>query len=306
MNKRLIFAFLAVALLHGPDQTYAQFTEPRTYDNTPIGMNQIEIGYSYVHANASIDTSLIVTGAQLNLHQATIDYTRYFGWLHRLMWVEAAVPVARLGGSITGTNIHGSTSGTGDSSYAAAMLLKGGPALTAAQFEDYEPSTTLGVSLTVTAPTGSYQPDQILNLGADRWSFKPEIALSHPFGAEHKWEFDAYANVYFFTDNISYHGKEILSQQPLPGLEGHISYSVNDNVWASFDARYSFRGPTSVDSVFQNNPQQNVILGTEMNFTLNPRNSLILELGTALVHHNGPALSGLNVKYDYTWGLAGK
>jgi hypothetical protein len=100
------------------------------------------------------------------------------------MWVEAGVPVAGLSGSVSGTNIQGSVTGAGDSSYSLAMLLKGGPTLTVAQFEHYEPTTTLGVSLTITAPTGLYNPNKILNkilnLGSDRWSFKPEIALSHP------------------------------------------------------------------------------------------------------------------------------
>src|SRR5262249_25564799 len=152
-------------------------------------------------------------------------------------------------GSIAGTNLHGSTTGTGDSSYLAAMLLKGGPALSVEQFENYKPTTTLGVSLTVTAPTGLYRPDKILNLGSDRWSFKPEIALSHPFGPEQKWQLDAYGNAYFYTDNRSFHGRQILRQEPVPGLEGHLSYLFTDSVWASIDTRYSFRGTTFVNGV---------------------------------------------------------
>src|SRR5215469_16713931 len=167
MMNRLLSACFALAVLHVPYEARAQFTDARTYDNTPVGTNQLELSYAYVHANASIDTSLIITGANFNLNQGTIDYTRYFGWLHRLTWAEAALPVARLGGSITGTNIQGSTIGVGDSSYQLAMLLKGGPALTVAQFENYKPTTSLGVSLTVTAPTGLYRPNKILNLGAD-------------------------------------------------------------------------------------------------------------------------------------------
>ena len=158
------------------------------------------------------------------------------------------------------------------------------------------------MSLTVTAPTGLYHPNKILNLGSDRWSFKPEIALSHPFGPEHKWEFDAYANSYFYTDNTSYHGREILQQQPLPGVEGHISYSFNDSLWASLDTRYSLRGTTLVNSVDQNNAQQNLILGTEINVSINSRNSLVFEFAKALMHQNGPDLVGFSVKYDYTWG----
>jgi hypothetical protein len=302
MNKWLLFPCLALAVLQLPDQACAQFTDPRAYDNTPVGINQLELSYAYVRSDTSIDTSLIITGANFNLNQGTIDYTRYFGLLRRLTWVEAGVPVAGLSGSIAGTNIHGSTTGSGDSSYELAMLLKGGPALSVKQFEEYKPTTTLGVSLTITAPTGSYHADQILNLGSDRWSFKPEIALSDPFGPEQRWEFDAYANAYFYTDNISYHGREILGQQPLAGLEGHLSYSFSDNLWASIDTRYSFRGTTFLNSVNQNNAQQNFILGSEINVSLSLRNSLVLEFAKALVHQNGPALVGFSVKYGYTWG----
>lgn len=302
MNKGLLFACLALAGLPLPWRASAQFNDPHAYDDTPVGTNQLELVYTYVHANASVDTSLIIAGANFNLNQGIVDYTHYFGLLHRLMWVEAALPIAGLGGSISGTNIRGSTTGTGDSSYQAAMLLKGGPALSVAQFKDYKPTTTLGVSFAVTAPTGSYQSNKILNLGSNRWSFKPELALSYPFGPDQKWQFDAYANASFFTGNTSYRGRQILRQEPLPGLEGHISYALNDSVWASLDTRYSFRGVTLVNGVNQNNAQQNFILGSEMNVSLNPRNTLVFAFAKALVHQNGPALTGFSVKYDYVWG----
>ena len=302
MYKRLLLVCFALAILCSADPAYAQFTEAHNYDNTPVGVNQLELAYAYAHANASIDTSLIVAGARFNLNQGTISYTRYFGFLHRLAWIGASVPFAGLGGSISGTNVHGSTTGAGDSSYALAALLKGGPALSVEQFADYKPTTIIGMSITITAPTGLYNPNKLLNLGSDRWSFKPEIAVSHPFGPEQKWQLDAYANAYFFTDNTSYHGKEILRQEPLPGIEGHISYSFIDSLWASLDARYSFRGPTFVNGMNQNNTQQNFSLGSEVNVSLNRRNSLVFEFDKALVHQNGPALSGFAVKYNYTWG----
>jgi hypothetical protein len=302
LNGRLLFACFALTVILVPSQASPQFSDARAYTNTPVDTNQFELNYAYVHANSSIDTSLVIAGAKFNINQGLIDYTRYFGFLHRLMWVEAGIPIAGLSGSITGTNIQGSVAGLGDSGYSVAMLLKGGPALDVAQFENYKPTTTVGVSLTMTAPTGLYRSSKILNLGSERWSFKPEIGVCHPFGPEQKWEFDAYANAYFYTDNSSYHGKNILTQQPLPGVEGHISYSFNDSVWASLDTRYSFHGTTIVGGVNQNNPQQNFILGSEVNVSINDRNSLLFEFAKALVHQNGPAVTGFSVRYDYFWG----
>jgi len=300
MYKRLVFIPFVLVVLHC--EVYAQFTEPRTYDNTPVGINQLELAYGYARSNTSIDTSVIVAGAKFNLNQGVIDYTRYFGFVHRTAWVEATVPVASLSGSITGMNISGSITGTGDSSYQVAMLLKGGPALSVSQFADYKPTTTAGLSLSFIAPTGLYNSNKLLNLGSDRWSFKPEFALSQTFGPEQKWEFDAYVNASFYTNNTSYHGVEILRQQPLPGFEGHISYALTNNVWAALDTRYSFRGDTFIDGANQNNAQQNFILGSEINLSLNSRNSLVLELGKALLHQNGPPIAAFAVKYDYIWG----
>lgn len=265
-------------------------------------MNQVELSYAYARGNASIDTSLVIVGGKLNLYQGTISYTRYFGLASRMMWVSAGIPIAGLSGEVTGTSIRGSVNGAGDSSYQLGALLKGGPALSFAQFENYKPTTILGVSLSITAPTGSYNASKILNLGADRWSFKPELALSHPFGPQRKWQVDAYANTYFYTDNTSYRGTEILRAEPLTGVEGHISYAPSDKLWVSADTRYSFRGMTSVNGVDQDNPQRNFVLGSEINVNINARNSLLFEFGKALVHRNGPSLIGFALKYDYTWG----
>ena len=125
MNKRLLLTCLVLAVLYMPDQAYAQFNDPRTYDNTPVGINQIELGYTYVHANASIDGAVTVEGAKLNLNQGIAQYTRYSSFLHRLMWMEVGVPIANLAGSITGTNISRSTTSAGDSSYRVGNALEG-------------------------------------------------------------------------------------------------------------------------------------------------------------------------------------
>ncbi|HEX7157828.1 MAG TPA: transporter, partial [Edaphobacter sp.] len=253
-------------------------------------------------SNASIDSSLIVGDAKLDLNQGIITYTRYFGVLHRLAWVEPSFTIAGVSGSIGGTNVHGGVAGAGDFSYQMGMLLKGGPALSVSEFERYKPTTSLGASFTFTAPTGQYDHNKLFNLGSDRWSFKPEFGVSHPFGPEQKWVVDGHVNSYFFTDNKTYRGLEVLKQQPLPGVEAHLSYSFNDAVWASLDTRYSFRGDTLIDGVNQDDVQHNFILGSEVNVSLNARSTLIFVFARALAHENGPNSTGFAVRYDYVWG----
>jgi hypothetical protein len=299
MDKRLVIISLALVVLHS--HARAQFTDPRTYQNAPVGINQLELAYAYVRSDTSIDTSIIVTGAKFNLNQGLIDYTRYFALLHRMAWVEASVPIANLSGFIADTNITGSTTGTGDSGYTAAILLKGGPALNQEQFAKAETATTIGLSLSTTAPTGQYDPKKLLNLGSDRWSFKPELGVSKPFGPDQRWVFDVYVNSYLYTDNNSYRGADILRQRALLGLEGHISYTFNNAIWASLDTRYSFLGDTIVGGVYQDNRQRNFVLGSEVVVSPNSRNSFTFEFAKAVVHKNGPFLGGFSVKYDFTF-----
>ena len=47
MCKWLVFVCFALAVLHTPKQLYAQFTDARTYDNAPVGVNQFELDYGY-------------------------------------------------------------------------------------------------------------------------------------------------------------------------------------------------------------------------------------------------------------------
>jgi hypothetical protein len=91
-----------------------------------VGINQLTLGYAFAHANASIDSSLVIAGAKLNLNVGILDYTRGVNFFHRFAWLEASVPIAGLNGAVTGTAVQGSVTGAGDSSDVFGTLLKGG------------------------------------------------------------------------------------------------------------------------------------------------------------------------------------
>jgi hypothetical protein len=306
MTRRLISALVAIAAFCCPSMLFAQFTDPRTYTMAPIGINQLELDYGHASADASLDTSLEVVGAHFEQNAAAVSYARNFGMFGRLTWVKLNVPFASVSGSVAGTNISGSTTGAGDSSLQFTTLLAGGKALREEEFAAYNPGTTLALSMTLSAPTGKYDADRLLNLGSNRWSFKPEFAVSHPFGPDQSWEVDAYFNVYFFTDNTEYHGTEILRQEPLPGVELHFSHDLTRTIWASFDLRYSFRGDTIVEGSNQNDAQELLVAGAEASWSPGPNYSFVLLMAKSLVYRNAPSESLVALKCAYRWGAASK
>lgn len=304
IGRHLLAALTASTACWFPRAGCAQFTDPRNYTVAPVVINQIELDYAYAHTEGSIDSALEVVGAHVVLNEATLAYTHNFSALGHLAWVQASVPFASVTGSVSGTSteLSRSVTGAGDSELQIAALLKGGKALSAAGFASYEPATTVGVSLTVSLPTGEYDAESLLNLGSHRWSFKPEFAVSYPFGSGQRWEADTYINIYLFTDNTEYRGVEILRQEPLPGIEEHLSYSVTPDIWASLGVRYSFRGNTVVNGADQDDAQENLTAGAEASWSPNAQNSLTLVLAKAVVHRNAPDSAGIALKYVYSWG----
>jgi hypothetical protein len=170
-----------------------------------------------------------------------------------------------------------------------AMLLKGGPAFSVAQFENYKPITSLGVSFTMTAPTELYRPNKILNLGSDRWSFKPEIELSHPFGPEQKWEFDAYANAYFYAEPLimerrscgNSHCSALTDTLAIP------STTTSGSLLIRVTPFVVLLSSTASIKTIRNRISS---WAGRVNVSVNSRNSLPFEFAKALVHQNGPAL----------------
>ena len=74
LTIRVFPAVAAIAALCFPRALYAQFADARTYTEGPVGLNSLEFTYAYVRANASIDTSLVVGSATLDLNKVTLSY----------------------------------------------------------------------------------------------------------------------------------------------------------------------------------------------------------------------------------------
>jgi hypothetical protein len=75
--------------------------------------------------------------------------------------------------------------GLSDMRLRISALVRGAPAGSVLEVAKAPRRTILGTSLTISAPTGQYFPYRLINVGTNRWGFKPEFAVSHPIGD--KW-----------------------------------------------------------------------------------------------------------------------
>jgi hypothetical protein len=133
-----------------------------------------------------------------------------------------------------------SRAGLSDMRFRISALLRGAPAASVLEIAKAPRRTILGTSLMISAPTGQFFPYRLINVGTNRWAFKPEFAVSHPVGE--RWLIDTYAGLWLFTGNHSFYpGTSVHTQEPMGAFQAHVSYSIKRQMWAAFDATYHRR-----------------------------------------------------------------
>jgi hypothetical protein len=239
----------------------AQELEPRAFSPSPIGTNFAVAAFTHASGDVSLDPSVPITNVQANINVYSVGYAYTFGLLGHSANVAIAVPYFRAGVSGNVEEVgqrEADRTGMGDIGMRFAMTLIGGPALTPEEFAHRTPGTVLGVDLKVRAPTGQYDPSKLINIGNNRWAFKPEIGLSQPIG---NWFTDAIAGVWVFTDNTNYFGGNTRSQEPLYSLQLDVGYEFRPGLWLSANGTYYTGGETSINGVQGQDRQQNTRYG---------------------------------------------
>lgn len=274
----------------------------RDWQNIPTDLNMMSGYYSSISANTPINTSLPIDGLSLNANYYIARYARSFAVDGRNSGIQIVQPYADTSMSFDNARLFDGTehkTGMADTQVVLAHNLFGGPALTKEEFANWTPETFLTGALWISAPTGEYDKGQIVNIGANRWAFKPEVAFGIPIGRT--WlEINSYVSLY--GDNDDYQGKRKLRQEPLYGLEGHFSYTFNPALWTSLDATYNRGGETKIDGNWQDNEQENVLVGASVGFSLSPQFGGLIAYSDTVSERTGSAdVNTWTLRLQYTW-----
>lgn len=295
-------AFLRLLLLiaTGTSVAAAQEMEPRAYSRAPVGSQFVVLAYSYQTGDVLTDESLPLQDVSVKFSAGSIAYGRTFGIAGHQANVLLASTYAR--GRASGTVFEDrhdvKRSGLGDLRMRFSMNLIGGPALSRKEFATYKPQALLGASLTIVAPTGQYDPRRLINIGSNRWSFKPEIGLSKPHG---RWTVEVVGGVWLFTDNKDFFGGVRRGQQSLTSLQSHVIYTIRRRMWASVNASYYFGGRTIIDGVINRDKQANSRIGGTFSFPLTHQQSFKVAFAKGLTTRFGGEITTVAVAWQYAW-----
>jgi hypothetical protein len=294
----LVAGALALA---GATKCAAQDLEPRAYVNTPVGMNFLVAGYAFTTGGVALDASIPLEDAEIDIHSEVVAYARSFGWLGRSGKFDAIMATAQLDGTATlaGQPLEREVSGLADSRLRVSYNLYGAPALTLEEHQNWEQDVLVGVSLQMIVPTGQYDDDRAVNLGSNRWAFKPELGISKAFG---RLTLEVDTAVTFYTDNDDYLEGRTREQDPIFALQAHAIYSFHRAIWAAFDVTYYLGGETMVDGLQNDDELGSVRVGGTLSLAVSRRNSLKLYASGAGMTRYGSDFTIVGVVWQYRWG----
>lgn len=302
LRRALNFTAALAALALGPVAVvHAQSMEPLTYTNSPIGLNFLIAGYDYQSGNVLVDPSLPITNVKATVDGAFLAYGHVidcwgqsgsFGLVVPYAWASASGELLEQAKTVDRT-------GLSDLTMRLSVNLYGAPALSLKQYSGYHQDLIVGVSLYVTAPSGQYDAAKLVNIGTNRWSFKPELGVSKRMGA---WTVEGEAGVTFFTDNDEFFGNHVRSQDPLYQVQGHAIYNVNPKLWLALDGTYYTGGRTSLNGVLDNDLQSNSRWGGTAAYSVSRQDSIKFYFSSGLSARTGTEFRIYGIAWQYRWG----
>ena len=299
-----LFFFVCYASFVG----HAQDLAPRAYLITPKHSNAVTLSYAYFSGDLLLDGAVPITGATAKVSVSVFSYTHSLNVLGRSANISASLPygVGNFRGTVTGAEANAYRSGALDSAFRLSVNLMGGPAMDLQEFRKWRQKTLLGASLKVVFPTGQYDPTKLINYGANRWAFKPEVGLSQRW--EH-WLLDTYGAVWFFTTNHDFFSRNQFSpgtntqkQNAIFAFEGHLSYDVKPRLWASLDGNFWVGGRSTLNGV--ENPstlQRNSRIGGTVSVPVSKHQSVKFSYNRGAYIRYGGNYQNVSVAWQYSW-----
>jgi hypothetical protein len=279
----------------------AQELEPRAYAASPVGVNFLVVAAGRSTGGVVVDPSLLVEDVEATVTSLGIGVGRTVGIFGRTGLAVAIVPYAwaKASGNVGEQAQRITRSGLTDPRLKVSINLVGGRALTPSEFARAARPTIVGVSLALAPPLGQYTGSRLINLGANRWAFKPEVGVSHAVG---RWTIEGYGGVVLFTTNREFYtGTSVRTQDPIVALQAHVSYTLRRQLWTAFDATWYSGGTTTVNGTRKADLQRNSRVGATLSLPVGRQQSIKFSGSTGATTRIGANFNTFAAAWQWTW-----
>lgn len=263
-----IATFIMIGSFHNSN---AQDIEPRRWTPLPLGIHVVGVGYGYSSGDLLLDPVLEVENGRVRLHAMVAQYVQPLKVGNKLARLDVTVPyvIGRWDGLLAGETTVVDRSGFADPRIRFSMNLIGPKAMGPKEMQEYMVShplsTTFGASIAITLPLGEYFNDKLINLGQNRFVFRPQIGMVHNW---RNWSFELTGSAFIYTNNNNFFNGKTRRQNPIYALQTHLIKRFKNRIWASVSLAYGSDGKTTVDGVSKDDLRVNGLGALSVGFPL--------------------------------------
>ena len=157
------------------------------------------------------------------------------------------------------------------------------------------PKPLIGASLKVLAPTGHYNPDRLVNVGANRWAAR--FKLGTTLLLKPKLLLDLSASAWWFGDNDDFvQGKK--EQELIYAVEANLIKRIRPGLWASLDVTYYRGGRQTIAGEPLRDWQDNVKLGGTLVFPFGGSHAIKMGYATGVITRYGNDFNQFLMSYQ--------
>jgi len=274
-HQRLIISTaLLISLFTVPG--FAQDIEPRRWTPLPVGVNVLGAAVVHTDGDIAFDPVLELEDVSVDVDTAIVSYLHAFELAGQSARFDVRLPLqdARWEGLLGGEPASTQRTGLADPRVRLSVNFLGAPALKGKEFQSYRAShpvtTVVGAALAVTLPFGEYKQEKLLNLGANRFVFRPQLGFVHTRG---HWSYELTGSVLLFTDNDDFFGNNKREQDPLYALQGHLIYTSPQRWWVSLGAAHDWGGESSINGDKKDDERRDLLYGISAGLPIGSRSS---------------------------------
>lgn len=297
-----LYVFLILGL---PSLCLAQELEPRRWSHLPTGANFAGGGYAYTEADIFVDPVIRAENVEMEMHTWAVQYIRTFELFQKSARIDftQAYQEGRWTGLIDGVPSSIKRNGLSDSVLRFAMNLYGAPPLEGKEFAAYrakaDVETIFGTALVVQLPTGDYMEDKLINLGSNRFTFRPQLGVVHNRG---KWSMELTGEVLLYTDNDDFFNGKELEQDPLYTAQFHLIYTFRPGLWGAASSGYGYGGESTVSGLKKNDRRENLAWALSFGYPITRQLGVkVFYLATRTQNSFGQDADSIGAGFAFFW-----
>ncbi len=264
----------------------------------PENFTDISLTATFIHLQGTVDLGLGPETSTLGIGVLAPSYHRTFDAFGNVGAVLIGIPVGTVSFETSAGTVDIDTPiAQGDMYIGGSFGLLGMPSLSPQEYFMHKPDgPQVSAEAKLFLPTGDYDSDRMVSLGQNRWSLQASLPITYVLGDTmldpNLMTFEVRPVVQIFGDNDDAVGPaEVMSQDPIFGIEGHITRNFGNSIWAGLDGYYEIGGETSYDGFAQGDALESLSVGATLGIVFSP--SLAMRLSyRELVYSNVPDSSG--------------